>query len=247
MIRGLDTTQQNLALLQKKQENLSTDAANVKTPGYKFQKVIESTLKEKTLVNYLGGPKLDKRNQAGKLPFGNQIDEVYQSFEPGAVSVTNSNMNLAINDDALFTIRSTTGETLYTRNGDFTTNQNNELVTQKGDIVLAAGGNSIKVNSSNFTVNSNGIINGTGQRLMLTRFNDTARLENIGDTLFKGTGGIPAENSTVTQYALEDSNVNTADIMIDMMQIARDFESNQKVLHTLDETLQKAANEIGRV
>ncbi|MDN6625865.1 MAG: flagellar hook-basal body complex protein [Pisciglobus halotolerans] len=226
---------------------MSTDAANVKTPGYKFQKVIQSTLKEKTLVNYLGGPKLDKRNQAGKLPFGNQVDEVYRSFEPGAVSVTNSNTNISINDDALFTVRSATGETLYTRNGDFTTNQQNELVTQEGDTVLAAGGNSIKVNHSDFTVNANGVINGTGQQLMLTRFADTAALESVGDTLFRGTGGIPAGNSTVTQYALEDSNVNTADVMVDMMQIARDFESNQKVLHTLDETLQKAANEIGRV
>jgi flagellar basal-body rod protein FlgG len=46
---------------------------------------------------------------------------------------------------------------------------------------------------------------------------------------------------------LESSNVDMVDEMTDLLQTAREFEINQKALHTSDETLRKLTNEIGRV
>ena len=59
----------------------------------------------------------------------------------------------------------------------------------------------------------------------------------------------PIENVAVTvrQSALEKSNVNIANEMVNMMTIMRNFESNQKVLQAIDETLGKAVNEVGSV
>lgn len=246
MIRGLDTVQRNIDIIQKKQENLSTDAANIQTPGYKFQQLIQSTLEEKDLVNHIGGPKLNQKNQIGPFTFGNQIDEVYRNFTPGVIETTHSETDLAITGNAFFTVRTPAGETLYTRNGHFTVNQQHQLVTQEGYSVLAANGEPIQVYADHFSINNDGTVSGTGQRLRLTSFAEPANLTSVGDTSFTGTGGFEANNSTITQYTLEQSNVEMADVMVDMIQIAREFESNQKVLHTIDETLQKATNEIGK-
>ena len=49
-----------------------------------------------------------------------------------------------------------------------------------------------------------------------------------------------------TQY-IELSNVNTADEMVELMKISREFESNQRALQATDETLRRATNEIGKV
>ena len=52
---------------------------------------------------------------------------------------------------------------------------------------------------------------------------------------------------SVTQGALESSNVNITNEMVNMITTMRSFETNQKIIQTLDETLGKAANEIGAV
>jgi len=51
----------------------------------------------------------------------------------------------------------------------------------------------------------------------------------------------------IRQNALEGSNVEVIEEMADMMAVMRNFESDIKVLKTLDETLGKAVNEIGKV
>ena len=51
----------------------------------------------------------------------------------------------------------------------------------------------------------------------------------------------------VVQNALEASNVDSTDEMIKLMQVKRQFETNQKFVKMQDETVQKAATELGRV
>ena len=51
----------------------------------------------------------------------------------------------------------------------------------------------------------------------------------------------------VLQKALEASNVDNVQVMTEMMSVMRNFESDLKVLKTLDESLGKAVNDIGRV
>lgn len=53
-------------------------------------------------------------------------------------------------------------------------------------------------------------------------------------------------DTNIRQGFLEMSNVNIIDEMVKMIEISREFEANQKLLHAADETLSKAVNEIGR-
>lgn len=55
------------------------------------------------------------------------------------------------------------------------------------------------------------------------------------------------DGTLVKHKSLERSNVNIIEEMVSMMTVMRSFETNQKIVQTLDETLNKAANEIGAV
>lgn len=248
MIRGMITTNRNLHILEKKQENLSTSVANLNTAGYKEQEIIQSTLLEQNLFNRLDGPELNQQFNVGGLPLGNQIDEVYRDFSQGGIKLTNSATDLAIQGDAFFTVETGTGEVMYTRNGNFTVDAEGFLATQEGHHVLSTTNDPIQVGSMDFTVSNNGMVIETEQQLQLTTFADPAALTSTGDTLFAGNGGVMAGgDSVVLQSAIETANTNTADVMIDLMQISREFEANQKILQAADQTLQKAVNELGKV
>lgn len=247
MIRGFITTNRNLHILEKKQENLSTTVANLNTVGYKEQEIIQSSLVEQNLFNRLDGPELNQQFNVGGLSLGSQIDEVYRDFSQGGIKLTNSSTDLALQGEAFFTVQTANGETMYTRNGNFTVDAEGFLATQEGHQVMSTANTPIQVGSMEFTVSTDGTILETGRQLQLTSFADPAGLTSQGDTLFSGNGGMMANDTAVFQSAVETANANTADVMIDLMQVSREYEANQKILQAADQTLQKAVNELGKV
>lgn len=57
---------------------------------------------------------------------------------------------------------------------------------------------------------------------------------------------IPFEGK-VLQGFLERSNVNSIDEMVNMIEMFRGFESDQKVIQAYDQIMQKAANDLGKI
>lgn len=252
MIRSLTTLSNSINILQKKQENISANVANINTSGYKSQEIIQSTRASQVMSNHLDGPKLNQQQDIGGFTFGNQIDEIVQNFSQGGLKATASATDAAIQGDGFFTVEAANGETSYTRNGNFNVNDAGELVTQEGYRVLGVTANGqaapIQVNGADFTIDDRGTIAGTGMSLMITNFDDTAGLTRVGDTLFTGQGGTVQTGGTVVQQSyLETSNVETVDEITNLMQVSRAFEANQKALSAADETLRKAVNEVGKV
>lgn len=255
MIRGIDTLSRSINVLSEKQKNLATNTANVTTPGYKAQKLVTSAMERVDVHNYQGGPELNLRRDTGEITFGNQLDEAYLSLDSGAIQATNNQTDLALNGDGFFTVQSPEGETFYTRNGNFTVNDQNQLVTQEGYAVLGISPNGgtepIIVDSGSFTIDQQGFVQtdqGAEQFLYITNFEDTAGLTKAGDTMFQGENGTPMGTGfSVLQGHVEQSNVDMVDVMSDMMQITREFEANQKLLRSTDETLRRATQEVGRV
>lgn len=86
------------------------------------------------------------------------------------------------------------------------------------------------------------------EELLIMDFNDYRNLRNIGDTLYRADEeGFIMESPFLRQNYLEMSNVHIGDELIRLIEISREFESHQKLIHAADETLSKAVNEIGRV
>lgn len=250
MIRGIHTINRNMNVLQKKLENVGGNMSNINTPGYKFQNIVQSTLESRELVNYMGSDDLNRRQELGNLEFGNQIDEVYTVFKQGNLVETGKNMDFAIIDRGFFVIELDNGEMGFTRNGNFKLDGDRRLVTMEGYPVLSIDniGNMTEtfIDGNHIDIDSKGNILSNYGRFHIVDFQDYNDLESIGDTIFVGDGWYPVVDVDIRQGFLEMSNVNVIDEMVKMIEIAREFEANQKALHAADETLNKAVNEIGR-
>lgn len=219
MIRTFNTVNKNMNILQTKQENISANVTNVNTSGYKFQEIIQSTLETQQMINYTGGKNIDRRRELGPYVFGNEIDEVYKNFAQGTLLETGLSTDFAIIGNGFFTIRMNDGNIAYTRNGNFKLNEENQMVTMEGYLVLDE----------------------------INDFDDYQNLNRIGDTLFTSDFAPIEIEGEVKQGFLESSNVDIIDEIVKMIEISREFEANQKVLHAADETLNRAVNEVGRI
>ena len=82
-------------------------------------------------------------NSGGTNPrqtgLGVQVAEITPDFTQGTIEISSNPLDLAIQGDGFFMVQSSDGEQLYTRNGQFKLNADNELVTNTGERVLGYG------------------------------------------------------------------------------------------------------------
>ena len=226
MIRSIDIVQRNFNVLQEKQKNVSSNTENISTPGFKYQQLIQSTLPAGDMLNFADGVRLDQRAELGEFTPGNQIDEAFTYMQDGSLQQTGIPTDYAVMGEGFFAVDGP-GGVLYTQNGRFTVDDIGQLVTAEGYTVQTTA-------EGMPTVTSFGV--------------EPVGLASADNGYFTGAGGVVTdENSTVYQGFLETANIDMADIMIEMLQISREFEATQKVLQASNETLQKATTEVGKV
>jgi flagellar basal-body rod protein FlgF len=238
-------------LQQLKLEILANNVANVNTSGYKEDLPI-FRLFDDTNTNQ----NLDNNNQTNRLkqkispytpPFA-----VRTNFSTGSIRPTGNPLDLALNGDGFFTVQTAEG-VRYTRQGNFSLNENGILVTQNGDPVMGQG-SEIIIEGSEVTVGSDGTIEVDGEtvdQLRLVHFDDLTQLKKVGHTMFEPADGLGAEieqdadDTTVNQGFLELSNVNAIRAMTDMIEALRVSEAYQKVIHSADDATSKVINGVG--
>ena len=69
--------------------------------------------------------------------------------------------------------------------------------------------------------------------------------ENLYDLVDGGT--LIESEAKVEQGTIEASNVNVVSEMVDMITISRAYQAGQKIINAVDETLEKAVNQVGKV
>ena len=233
MIRGLDVLSRNISLLQKRQETTSGNIANVNTTGYQAKTLFQSALDEVALHNYQSGPNADTRRDIGGLSLGTQLAGSTISQDQGAVKQTGQASDFALLSEGYFVVQNNAGQRLYTRNGDFTVNQQNQYVTQEGYLVLGANGQAVSaLGPANFLIQT---------------FPPEALTTAGQNYVTSNAAGTTVNAPVIQQGALEQANVAVADEMVAMIQTSREFEANQKVLSSTNQTLQKAVNELGKI
>ncbi len=244
MVNGLYTASLGMMHLLRKQEINANNLANANTTGFKTAELLTRT--EVTI----------DRNDELKLHQDEDqyLDEVHTSFDQGPLIQTDNNLDLAISGKGFFLIDTPQGK-FYTRNGSFAVNSDNELVTFNGHKVLADNGDSIIVQSHDFSVASDGGLHANSKKigqLGVFNFPDANKLLSQGDGLYANPDLVnnqpmPDDTAKVQQGYLEASNVDTVNSMIRMITYYRNYEADQKVVHAIDETIEKAVNQIGVV
>ena len=207
----------------------------------------------------------------GKMGTGVEVNEVYTLFDQGSLQRTENNTDLALEGRGFFVIQTERGER-YTRNGAFTVNQEGVLMTHNGEPVLGENG-IIRLQHNNFTINERGevMVNGaisleprdpvsmTGNdwrdpqvidRLRVVDFENIREIRKEGDSMYRETPesgpALPAGEFKVLQGFIEKSNVNVVREMVDMIEVQRSYEANQKTVQAHDQTVGRLINEVIR-
>lgn len=188
----------------------------------------------------------------GTMSGGVRFQKLFTDFTKGSFIDTGGKLDLAIKGEGFFKVQGDEGETLYTRNGSFaitdgylTDLDGRRILGQNGEIPLGNGTIDILADGS-IMIDDEFL-----DRLDLVNINDSEFLRKRGDNLFYVAENADVQEEVfggeVLQGHLETSNMNPISGMVEMINLLREFEANQKVIRMQDEMLEKAATEIGRV
>ena len=228
---------------------ISNNLANVNTVGFKkdlamYEPLGSEALTDEKVQEAIIAPDLEKF--AANLPA-----KTVTNFEQGTVAHTGNKLDVALNGEGFFSIEAPDG-TQYTRKGNFTINDQNELCTVDGFPVLGEGGR-ITLESTNLEIGEDGSIMENGDvvdKLKIVNFEEYSLIKK-GEGHFspvnENVQEIEPENMFVQQGYLEQSNVNAVKMMTEMIDTLRGFESYQKAISTLNETTSLAVNKVGDV
>ncbi len=273
MLRGLYTATAGMMSQQRRMETLSNNMANANTPGYKADQTSLRAFPElllhatgKTEVPTQKPLNLPFAQPIGGLNTGVYVQELAPLFAQGDIQQTGIDTDLSIiqqqtSGAVFFTVEQTDGTYRYTRNGNFALDSQGFLTTNDGLYVLDENFNRIQINDRSFQVQPDGTLLVNDQpvaRLGLTYTENPNELVKEGNGLFRLPQQegeeepqlLPLANNVVfeiRQGFLERSNVDSSRTMTEMMAAFRAFEANQKVIQAYDQSMQKAANEIGRI
>ncbi len=228
---------------EMKLEMISNNLSNINTIGYKKDKAIF-----KSYLPSYNEPYPDGGSFFGKDKAFVQYDRSVIDLSGGPIKNTGNKLDLAINGDGFFAIEKD-GGMRYTRNGNFSLDDQRRIVTQDGDPVLGEGG-PIQLPEGEITVDEKGTVYAGNQEagmLRIVTFANQDSLEKEGESLLSGGAEQPSENFSMVQGGLEQSNVNTIEEMASMIEVLRGYESYQKAIQTIDEINLRSVTEIGRV
>ena len=265
MVRGLYTAWTGLRNEEKRMDVVTNNMANADTTGYKKVDVTSQSFDRQLAVKIDDptiGPNI--KQGIGGVNLGVKIGETYYDMSQGNFRQTEDQYNLALSGSGFFTISTTdksgTTTTRYTRDGDFTVTRDGYLVTKDGDYVLNQAGAQntdpnarIRLNpNAKITIDELGNIYQNDQlvtRIGVVDFDDYNYISKYGENLYDLVDGgqITASDAKVQQGCIEGSNVNVVDEMVKMITISRAYQAGQKVINTVDETLDKTVNQVGKV
>jgi len=210
----------------------------------------------------------------GKLGTGVELNELFTSFTQGTPKETSSDFDVMLEGSGFFAVSTPYGER-YTRNGSFVLGKEGYLLTKEGFPVLGENGY-IQVKANNFKIDDEGRIwiNAAYQDdpyemvgrvqnlwedtvlldvLKVVQFELDRYLEKQGSSLYRETQTSgPAYTASgdsrpkVLQGFIEASNVDPVVEMVQMIEVNRAYEANQKVIQTEDTMLGTLINQVAK-
>jgi flagellar basal-body rod protein FlgF len=225
MDRGIYIAASGMVTEMVRQDQIANDLANTSTPGYKQDRVSQSAFGAMLLSNTQTG------QPVGTIALGTLVSKQVTDMTAQPLTSTGSPLDMGIEGDGFFAVKTAQG-TRYTRNGSFSASPAGLLTDQLGNPVLGPANQTIKVAPD-------GTVDVTKVGVFALK-----NATKIGDSNFSGTVSGKAAG-TVRANAIEGSGVDPTRVLVDMMTSLRAFESGQKVLNTLDETMGQAAQQVG--
>ena len=240
---------------------IANNLANVNTTGFKRDRANFETLAYQQVV--AAGAQADSQNKLAiglNLGTGVQLTGTERMDTQGTLTTTGNSLDLAIEGAGFFQLQQADGTTAYTRAGNFKLSSEGTVVSPDGlpvipQIQVPDGATSVSIgNDGTVTATLAGATEPTtlGQ-IETARFINPAGLTATGGNLLlesaaSGTPQVGAAGlegrGTLRQGALEGSNVNTVEELVDMIETQRAYEVASKMIKATDEMLQYANQQL---
>jgi flagellar basal-body rod protein FlgF len=257
MVRGLYTAYTGMANEQKRLDIVANNLANAATVGYKEENVTNQAFDDLLTIKIRDASEGNINRPIGTMSLGVRLGENYTDYKQGSLRQTNNTYDLALEGKGFFTLSVTDKagnvSTRYTRNGSFTMTKDGHIVDKDGNYLMGeSGAIVVPTNAANVLIDKRGSIYANGEyvdTVKLSDFEDYNYLSKSGDTMYQALDGAKEKIATgsIQQGYTEQSNVNVVSEMVNMISITRAYEANQKMIKTVDQTLDLAVNSIGKV
>lgn len=252
MIKGFYSAVTGMLVNANREQVIAHNIANMQTAGFKqVLNRVEDWVS--TGIEFSPGNLLRDRRvtYVGELGLGAISGSETVDFSQGNLQSTDNPTDLAIQGEGFFRVRTADG-VRYTRDGRFIRDAQNNLVTVEGFNVLDSNNQPIVLPDGVLSVSQEGVISV-----------DTTQVGTLGLSIFvdprteltrdRGNLFIGPEQSTgegqpvVAQGMLEMSNANATRLMTEMVEVARSYETAQKMVQNQDELLGKTIASLGRI
>ncbi len=240
---------------------ISNNLANVNTTGFKRDRANFETLMYQTWRP--AGAQTAEGTQATSattIGTGVRLVSTEKIYTQGNMTMTENALDVAIDGRGFLQVLMPNGQTGYTRNGILSQNAEGTLTTTSGYVIQPE--TQIPADATSITISRDGIISVTrpgeieaeevGQ-LILAQFPNPRGLQPVGENLLVATpaSGAPIEGAPMAdgmgdlvQGALETSNVNVVQELVDMIEAQRAYEINSRSISASDEMMSYLANKL---
>lgn len=247
------TTEHRMAMI-------SNNIANVNTAGYKADALAFKDTMIHWAHDFIREPLENLRSEPlfpeQCLRARTRIATKKTDFSQGSMQFTGNQLDIAIVGDGFYRVQTPQGEYL-TRSSAFTKGPDGTIMTKQGYPVQGTGGNIvIPPNTSNVHVSSDGAVYADGNQigqLAVVTVEDPQLLRKVGNNLYDVPDdlNIALNNAftgqtMVSQGYTEAANVNVVTEMVNMIEVQRMFEAQQKVMTTANDVDKQAITSVGK-
>lgn len=169
----------------------------------------------------------------------------YVDFSQGSIEQTGRSLDLAVKGDGFFKVAGKDGF-LYTRQGDFTVNNQGNLVTSTGGLQVVGEDGPVFIPHADVTISRQGVITADGEevgRLRVYDIEDRNALIQREDSMWQAgpeNGDVLSEESEVLQGSLEHANVSALRLTTSIIDIKRSYAAYMKTMEIYSDLGQKA-------
>lgn len=261
MLASLWIAKTGLDAQQTRMDVISNNLANANTTGFKSSR---ASFQDLMYQNH-GQPGAQTTEQTQSpsglmLGTGVRVVGTEKLFTQGSVTQTGNSLDVAIQGRGFIQVSKPDGAVAYTRDGSLHSDANGQLVTADGYAIEPAI--TLPSNVQSITIGNDGTVSATTNgsatsvqigTLQLADFVNPAGLQPQGNNLYLETSssgapqtGQPGLNGmgTLLQGALESSNVNVVEEMVNMIETQRTYEMNSKAISSTDQMLQNLTNKM---
>lgn len=261
MTSALWNAQTGLEAQQMRMTVISNNLANANTTGFKRDRAVFEDLIYQNIVQPGADSSQNTQVPTGLLlGTGTRVVATEKLFTQGNLAQTDAPLDVAIQGRGFFEIQLPDGTTAYTRDGSFTLDSQGQLVNSNGYPLQPSI--SIPPNTLTITIGVDGVVSALSSgataptqvgNIQLVDFVNETGLQARGENLYLETAssgsptpGTPGQGGlgTIIQGALETSNVNVVEELVNMIETQRTYEVNSRAIETADSMLQYVNNNL---